>query len=85
MRDISEDGIARAEARLQAARQAEKRRADTLAEYAAVGDQRRAKSSELRTLRILKEARDRAAAKAEAAAAENNTAPPKAKRTRKSA
>lgn len=78
MRDTTDDGLARAEARRAAAQQAAKRRADTLAEYAAVGDDRRARSDELRNLRMLKEARDRAAAKAAA----KTSVPAKVKRAR---
>ncbi len=78
MRDTTDDGLARAEARQLAAKQAAKRRADTLAEYASIGDDRRARSDELRNLRMLKEARERVAAR-EAAAAKA-ALPPKAKR-----
>lgn len=65
MRDNSDEQLARAAARRQMNEVLERRRAETFAEYNAEGEERRSRSSELRALRRLKEARDRAAAKTE--------------------
>jgi hypothetical protein len=50
---------ARAHMRKQINREAEVHRARVRAEYDATGDERRARSARLKTLRMLKEARDR--------------------------
>ena len=63
-RDTEEGRRARAEMKQQLNRQAEQRRAEARAEYDAIGDERRAQSARLKSLRMLKEARERQAAKA---------------------